>query len=463
MLRSLVTIHTAGEVPELMPPFVRRIALVGIVFALSSCASSAKLARQSNESLAKGDLRKAYDRGLRAIEKDPQNQGAREAYRAASARVAMDYRSRVVAAATGDTVAAANLALEFRQFRLEVARHETALDPAPGYDANENMILSGAARVYYQRGLDAVAANRPKAAVEEFTTTRRYVPGFADVASRLEAARQDATSRVAILPFADRIGVAGLSREIADSVQRQLSRRAGEMRFTQVVSAGELDRSMTVAESRNLRLEDAMEVGRRVGADWVVVGRFSGLHANASQNTTRLPLYHRVDQKDASGATSVRWDAVTLPVITRQRDVTVQFDLDVIDVASGAVLAHRDQTARSYARVAWTDFRPEEHYDRYALLPPDVRNADPRRAKAVDADWRAALGSWDLRDFLRHSRDQRGRARYTSRYRGEFYGDTRQTPAWLGELPGENEMVFVALNDVWREVLSALKELDRKN
>jgi hypothetical protein len=446
-----------------MPTLVRHLALVGIALALSSCANAAKLAKQSQESLAKGDLRKAYDRGLRAVEKDPLNQSARDAYHAASTRVAADYRARVVAAAAGDTIAAANLALEYREFRLEVAHHETQLDAAPDYDRAERAILTGAARAYYARGQSAMDAHRPKIAVDEFQAVRRYDDNYRDVASQLAEARRQATARVALLPFTDRIGVPGLSQDIADTVQRQVSRRANdEFRFTEIVSAGELERNMTVAESRSTRLEDAIEAGRRVGATMIVVGRFRSLRSNASQRTTRFPLYHRVERKDSTGVVTSHWETLTLPVVTRQRDVSVLFEVDVVEVATGAVLAHREQTPQAIARVAWTDFTAEEHYDRYNLLPPDLRAADPKRAKAADTDWRATMGSWDLKDFMRRSRDQRTRARYSSRYRGEFYENTRETPAWLAELPSENEMVFVALHEVWREVLAALKDLDSK-
>jgi hypothetical protein len=269
--------------------------------------------------------------------------------------------------------------------------------------------------------------------------------------------------RVALLPFADRVGVPGLAREIADTVQRQIAQRAAsQLRFTEIVSASDLERSMTVAEMRNLRPADLAGLAERVGADWVVTGRIRGLRATDAERTARFTLYHRVDRRDSTGVVTTRWDEMVLPVQSRQRDVSVQYDLDVIEAASGAVLAHRDQSAQVVARVAWTDFVPEQQYDRYALLPPDVRKADPRRAKAVDQQWRDELGSWELGEFLRQSRDQRARSRYSSRYRGEFYANTRETPAWFGELPGEQDLAFVALRDAWRDVFGALRELDAK-
>ena len=438
----------------------RRFAVVGFAILLAACASPAKLAKQSSQSLAKGDLRKAYSLALRAIEKDPQNQPARTAYGAASARVALDYQARVVATATADTVTAADLALDYRRFKLEVARHQTAIPPALEYDRMELAILTGAARVHYQRGLAAMAERRPKVAVDEFLASRRYYDGYADVIARLEAARREATVRVALLPFSDRIGVPGLAQEIGDTAQRQISRRAAdELRFTQVVSATEVERNLTVAEARGMQVDQAIALGKRVGADWVVLGRFRSSRSTASTRIARMPVYQRVERRDSTG-TVVTWEEFTLPVVSRQREVSVQYDLDVVEVSTGTVLAHRDQLAQAFARVVWTDFMPDNNYDRYALLPPEIRNTNSRRASEADAAWRNEMGSWTLRDFLRNSRDQRVRSRYSRTYRADFYDDTRTTPALLGELPSEHELTFVALRDVWRDVMAALKELD---
>ena len=370
---------------------------------------------------------------------------------------------RILATATGDTIAAADLALDHRAFRLEVARHQTALEPVLDYERAEGAILSGAARLYYQRGDEAVAAGRPKVAVGAFTTAARYDDRFEDVATRVEEARRAATVRVALMPFADRVGIPGLAQEIADTVQRQIAQRGvREFDFTQIVSAADIERNMTVAELRNLRPDDLAGVAGRVGADWIVTGRIRGLRSTDAERAARFTLYHRVDQKDSAGVVTSRWDEMALPVQSRQREVSAQYEIDVIEAATGLVLAHRERSAQVVARVAWTDFIPEQQYDRYALLPPDVRKADPRRAKAVDAAWRDELGSWELGEFLRQSRDQRARSRYSSRYRGEFYANTGETPAWFGELPGDQDLAFVALRDVWRDVFGMLEELDAK-
>src|SRR5512134_3768763 len=119
----------------------RTILLLLAAFAVASCAGPAKLARQSDEALARGDLRKAYDKALRAVEKDPQNAAARAAYDAASRRVADDYKGRVRALAAADSLGAADLALDFRSFRGSVAAHGTSLVPDDAYESDERRIL----------------------------------------------------------------------------------------------------------------------------------------------------------------------------------------------------------------------------------------------------------------------------------------------------------------------------------
>jgi len=178
-----------------------------------------------------------------------------------------------------------------------------------------------------------------------------------------------------------------------------------------------------------------------------------------------LPLFRKRESTDDKGVTTVSWDESSFRVMTRERDVTVQYVFDVVDVASGTVIAHREEPAHTIVRVAWTDFHPDPNEDcgRYALLPPDVRKSDPDRARNVDAQWRDTMGSWDLKQFLERARDERGRSRYSTRYRGEFYGDTRQHPVWMGELPAENDMAGVALSDAWKPVLAVLKDLDAKD
>lgn len=431
---------------------------------LASCAGPAKLARQSDEALARGDLRKAYDRALRAVEKDPQNAAARASYTAASRRVADDYKARVRALAAADSVAAAGLALEYRAFRGSVAVHGSELLPDEAYRSAEARILGAAARAHYRQGREAMAAKRPKQAWREFDACRRY-DGWADADKLQDRAYLAARSRVAVFPLEDGVRVPGLSQEVSERVDRELARRAaGSFRFTELVDPENVGRIMTVSQSKGMSRDEAMSLGRRLGADRVVVGRIAGLRSNNDLKDLTLPIYRRVESKDDKGVTRVRWDEATLRVVTREREVAVSWSFDVLDVESGAVVASRSVPSNTAARVVWTDFKPEGDCDRYALLPPDVRRSDAARARQVDAQWEERLGSWTLPSLLLKARDARGRARWSKEYRSDFRGvDSRRRPVWLGELPGEDDLAFVALDEAWHPVLTTLQELDARD
>lgn len=429
--------------------------------ALASCAGPAKLAQQSSEALARGDVRKAYDRAVRAIEKDPLNAQARMAYTQASGRVADDYKARVRALAAADTLGAADLVLQFRSFRNTVAQHGSPLVADGAYENDEASIVNSAAHEYYRRGRAAMVEKRPKQAWRDFGSSLVYVPDYADAYKRQQDAWRAARTRVALLPFVDGIQVRGLSQEIADQMSSQIPGHAGTLNFTEFVAGGEVEGAITVAQFSRLSAEDAVALGRRVGADRVVTGRFAGLRSNNDLKDLTIPIYHRVERKNDKDETVVSWTESTLRVITREREVKVNWDYEVIDVKSGVVLAHREVPADAAARIVWTDFKPEGDPGRYELLPPDVRKRDSERAKRVDSQWQERVGSWKLADLLKRARDDRGRSKWSRDYRHEFHGtDSRNRPVWLGELPGEDDLAFVALDDAWRPVLATLQELD---
>jgi hypothetical protein len=439
--------------------------LLAAMFALASCAGPAKLAQQSQEALAKGDLHKAYDRALRAVEKDPQNAAARQAYDEASRRVSGDYRARVRARAATDSLSAADLAIEYRDFRAVVARNGSSLPADEAYESEEDRIVTAAAREFYHRGRVAMTARRPKEAWRNYGTSQHYVENYADVLRRQQDAWNAARTRVALFPFEDGIGVPGLSQEIAAQVGQQVpGHAAGALSFTEFVDGSAIAGVMTVAQASHMSRDEALALGRKVGADRVVVGRFAGMRANNDLKDLTLPIYRKVDRKDDKGGTITDWVESSLQVVTRERQVTVNWEFDVLDARSGVVLAHRTVPAATAARVVWSDFKPEGDCDRYTLLPPDVRRNDTTRAKRVDSQWEERVGSWTLPSLLTKARDGRNRAHWSREYRGEFRGtDTRRRPVWLGELPGEDDMAFVALDSAWRDVYTALQELDAKD
>lgn len=437
--------------------------LIAVALLAVSCASPARLARKSGEELAQGDLDHAYDLARRAIEKDAANAEARAAYERASERLGAGWRERVHAQAAGDSGAAADLVMSYGRFRSEVLAHGLSLHEEPGWSADEALLYRTAAQRHYQRGRDALAAKKPKAAFAAFRDCRRFIPGYADAASMQARALRLATVRVAVLPFAENIDVPGLTLEMHRRTAAEVARQAGgEFTFTALVPTDSVDDALTLADAQEPTRERAIAAGRRLGAQRVVTGRFAGLRSSNDSKESVQPFVHRVDVRDDKGVTHPRWDTGELTVITRSREVKLQTEIEVIDVRTGATVARRTVPGEAFARTVWTDFRPEGDCTRYALLDPETRKAEPDRAKAADARWKEGAGSWTLPALLERAQKDRDRARYKSDYRREFLGDTRSRPVWLGELPSEDDLAYCALEELWKPVLAALQELDAK-
>ncbi len=435
--------------------------LVAVALIAVSCASPARLARRSGQELAQGDVDKAYELARKAVEKDAGNADARAAYARASERLAADWRGRIRAQASADSLAAAEAVLRYTRFRSEVAAHGATTRDDADWAADEGLLYRTAASRYYRQGREALAAKKPKTAWRAFGDCRRFLPEYADVERQQDRAWRLASVRVALMPFADGVDVPGLALDTHRRTADELA-KATDLVFTRLVDADSVEGAISLAESRALSREAALAAAKKLGAQRVVIGRFLGLRSSSDSRESVHPLVHRVEVKDDKGATQVQYEASELHLVTRSREVRLTTEMEVVDVKTGTTLARRTIPGETFARVVWTDFRPVGDIGRYALMDPDRRKSEPDRAKDVDARWKEQAGSWTVPALLQRAKDGRDRERYKSDYRREFVGDTRPRPVWLGELPGEDELAFCAVNDLWRPVLAALEELDAK-
>ena len=279
-----------------------------------------------------------------------------------------------------------------------------------------------------------------------------------------EKAYEQANTLVAVLPFADAVGVPGLSQAIGRKVIAEIGRRElSSFHFTHIVGSEAVEDQVTLAQLREMPREEALRIARKLGAQRVLTGHIAGLRSSTDTQDVTLPVFRPVEDKDADGKPVTRWEEKQLRVVVRERDVTVQYDFDVLDVRTGEVLTHRQTPAQTRARTLWTDFQPGDDYAKYRFAPAGGGEAGEDRAKKAQAQWRSRVGDWRLEDLLQRAHGDRGRARYAQRYRGEFLSDTQRRPVWLGELPGEDELAFAALDGVWNEVFAVLKDLDGRD
>lgn len=430
-----------------------------------SCAGPAQLARISERQLQAGRVREAYETARRGVEKEPGNGPARRAMTAAATRLVDERRSRVLSIAGADTVAAARYALELRDFRAELGRYRIQAPEDPEYAARETVIRNGGAGIEYRRGREATADRRPKAAYARYKVAAEIVADYRDVQERIRAARAAATTRVALLPFANDTDVPNLSKGLADAMYAEIAHRleTRPLEFTRLADRDEVYASMTVKELDALPREAALRIGHGADADRVITGRFHGMRASSTFQTFERPIYRKMVDRDSSGKSHDRYVETRFTAISRERVVTVRCDFDVVDVHTGDVVASRSEPFQATARVAWTDFRAEGDCGDYCLVPPDVEKGDPTRAKGIERSWKECFGAWKLPDLLDRSRKERRRSLYQSGYRDEFRRANRDHPVLLGELPGEDDMAYLALEGVWDKVYATLAELDPKD
>lgn len=441
----------------------RHLLIAVATLLLAGCASSTRLAQQSDEALARGDLRTAYEKARRALDKEPANTAARGAFANAATQLADDFKGRVLRLAEVDTIAAARMALDFRGMRAEFSRYPVALPDDAPYGAREARIVDAAARIRYVEAGRSLEAGRPKEAVRRYEECVTFVPGFRDADARAAGAMERAIARHAVLPFENGVDVPGLGHELARRIGDELVRRAGSpaFRFTRAMTPGELDEKLTVAQARGLTREQAVALGRRLGVARVVCGRLSGMRSHSATEDRTVPIWHRTLEKQDDGSTAEHWEREEMRVIDRLRTVAMTCTWELVAVSSGEVLASRTESSEAAARIVWSDFIARGDCDDYALVTPEMRTADARGADARHKDFRKRYGDRTLPQFLEGVRTQRDqRARYQPRFRDEFHADTRARPVFLGGLPDEDELARVALRDVWRPVIGRLQELD---
>jgi hypothetical protein len=428
-----------------------------------SCAGPAQLARQSERELRAGNLRSAYDLARRGVDKDPKHAGVRAAMSTAAVQMVDQWKGRILTLASVDTVGAAREVLDLRDFRGELARYAVELPSDPGFFERERLIADAAAGIEYRQGETSLAARRPKEAYAHYRSAETFVASYGDLQEKLRRAHEQGMTRVAILPFADDVDVPGLSRSVADAMVRAVSGRlrSDGFEFTELVGPDEVYATMTVSELATLPEASVWRIAQGVEADRVVVGRLHGMRASTNSWSFQYPIYRKVTERDTAGKSVVRWLESRFSAVTRERVVTLRWDMQVLDARTHAALAHQSDAVESVARVAWSDFRADGDCGDYCLVPPDQENTE--HGRNVAARWKECFGAWTLADMLEQARGDRGRSLYHSRYRDEFRAESRKRPVWCGELPGENDLAYLALEGVWRPVLATLKDLDPKD
>lgn len=436
----------------------RILSLLVAAIVAAGCAGPTKLAEKSQRELAEGDVWKAWQLATRALDREPMNPRAREAATATALVISTDWQRRIHALASVDSLRAAEQVLAFAEFRANAVNYTTVGVPET-WAAEERTLRHSAARWHYQEAREALAAHRPKAAFVRFHETERYVPGYRDVVKLSAGAYEKALTRVAVLPFSS--GEPGFGREVSDRWRDALAREMSppSAQFTRILGADAVTSRMSVAQLGRLSREEAVRLGRKSGAQRIVVGTLGNVRSETGLHFFRDRIARRVVQKGEDGKDVVRWVEMPIEVIARVRDVTVDVDVEVVSTLDGTSLTHERTPRTARARAVWTSFMPEGDLGHYALVSETVRSSNPTRAKDVETRWKAVVGdATTLQQVLSARRDTRGEAGYDRSVLPRIVSGAAFV--FLQELPPAQELALAAVSGAWQPLHRELARLD---
>jgi hypothetical protein len=451
--------------PTRTAPLGRHFIRAGVVMLAAltvSCASSNKLAQRSEDSLRSGQASHAFEYARRALDKDPRNDKARADMTAAATVMATDWKHRVRNLAAGDSLQGADAALDYARFRAELVHYQVVLPFDKSYHDDEALILAAAANHSYRAGLEDLAQHSPKHAYLSFVDAGRYVPGFRDIAVRIPRTYDLAITRVAILPFANQTDIPGLSKIISDHMYGELDDRLNprQFQFTRLVDNEQVYARMTVSQLEQLSRDEAIQIGRTLGVRRVVWGHFANFKTNSTFGLYHQTIYRHVVDPDPTVKDRDRYEEQDFNAVTRQREVKVSYEFEVIEIQSGQTLTRHGDELRSAANTIYTTFQARGKCDDYCLVPPGLRSSNPDRATQLEQQWGATFGNWTLSKVLLKAREGGSRSHYRPEFRNEFANASYIFPVFLDDLPSSSDMALFALSNTWKPVYDQLQALD---
>lgn len=219
--------------------------------------------------------------------------------------------------------------------------------------------------------------------------------------------------------------------------------------------------AVPVAVLERINRREAARLGRELGADRVIVGRFYGMRSSANSGNFTQTIFHKTVDKDEKGATRERYVEHTIDIVTRDRDISVGFEYQVLGVDEGVMVGAFTGTMKASAHAIFTSSPVAGDCGDYCLVPPDVKKSDPDRAKRIETDWEDRCGDWKLVELLERARREKGRSGYESRYQDASAMGADGRAFFPGELPSEGELAKLAFGQVWEPLLRTLRDLDR--
>jgi hypothetical protein len=240
---------------------------------------------------------------------------------------------------------------------------------------------------------------------------------------------------------------------LRDAVERE------RFEFTHLVDLEPVYARVPVSALGELDREEAVDLGRDLDATHVIRGRIFGARVSTDAHTWQGWIYHRRTIRE-NGEWTETFEPVAFQATLSRRTVTLSYELEALDTREREPLTQRASSRDAAAYTVFSGFIAAGDCDDYYLVAPPFEAAEPKRAEEIRASWKESFGSWELPDLLERARSPSVTPTYGPSLAAEFRSATR--PVFMDELPSERDLTLTALDDLWREALELMKEIERR-
>lgn len=217
---------------------------------------------------------------------------------------------------------------------------------------------------YYQKGVHQSRMDSSKEgqriAAEYFKKAMEFLPNYLDSASRYEAARQKAVTRIAILPFEDKSGSGnryGATPDIlVDMIIGKLLHGAGKPEYTELITRDRIDQVLHEQQLGSSGLVDessAAAIGHLLGAHVILSGKLLQVNYSAPR-TVRNDFTEtaKIAPNDGESEEEIQVSC-KFSQYTRSSSLQILASYTLVDVATGKIHAHKNFNPQHRYEESW--------------------------------------------------------------------------------------------------------------
>lgn len=212
-------------------------------------------------------------------------------------------------------------------------------------EAKENTAAS-----YYQKGMHQSRMDTSKAgqriAAEYFKKAMNILPNYLDSAARYETARQNAVTRIAILPFEDKSGTmkryGSVPDILGDMIISDLMQQGDKLDYTELITRDRIDQVIQEQQLGTSGLIDensAATIGHLLGAHAILSGNVLQINHESPRTINREQVAKaEIEEEGKDEPIKI---SCTYTKFTRSCGFQILASYTLLDVSSGKILTHK--------------------------------------------------------------------------------------------------------------------------